>query len=169
MPETSLKSLMASCTDFEEEETLLQHMGKTMGVVVNWSPKCHTEIAGEGIEYSWGCAKNHYWRVVLDKKRGRDNFLRTVRECISETIITREKVQKFARHARRYVLGYHVLWQIQQGVIKDSSNSEEQTSTSDNLAIIPAKLEQMVKKFKTHRCAMEFDHGFCKTIFKEEN
>ena len=76
-------------------------------------------------------------------------------------IITRERVQKFARRARRYVLGYHVLWQIQQGVIKDSSNSEEQTSTSDNLAIIPAKLEQMVKKFKTHRCTMDFDHGFC--------
>jgi hypothetical protein len=71
--------------------------------------------------------------------------------------------------ARRYVLGYHVLWQIQQGVIKDSSNSEEQTLTSDNLAIIPANLEQMVKKLKTHRCTMDFDHGFCKTIFKEEN
>jgi hypothetical protein len=59
---------MASCTDFEEEETLLQHMGKTMGVVVDRSPKCHAEIAGEGIEYSWGCAKNHYRRVLLDKK-----------------------------------------------------------------------------------------------------
>jgi len=66
MPETSLKSLMASCTDFEEEETLLQHIGKTMGVVFDRSPKCHAEIASEGIEYSWGCAKNHYWRVLLD-------------------------------------------------------------------------------------------------------
>ena len=85
------------------------------------------------------------------------------------TIITRERVQKFSRRARRYVLGYHVLWQMQQGIITVSSNSKEQTSTSDNLAIIPAKLEQMVKKFKTHRCAMDFDHGFCKTIFKQEN
>jgi hypothetical protein len=24
------------------------------------------------------------------------------------------------------------------------------------------------QKFKTHRCAMDFDHGFCKTIFKQE-
>ncbi len=69
MPETSLKSLMASCTDFEEEETLLQHMGKTMGVVIDQTPRCHAEIAGEGIEYSWGCAKNnHYQRVLLDRK-----------------------------------------------------------------------------------------------------
>jgi hypothetical protein len=104
-------------------------------------------------------------RIIIGEffwiKKGKRQFLRTVRECISETIITREKVQNFARRARCYVLGYHVLWQIQQGVIKDSSNSEEQTSTSDSLAIIPAKLEQMVKKIKTHRCTMDFDHGFC--------
>ena len=51
MPETSLKSLMAGCMDFEEEETLLQYMGTQMGVVVDRSPKCHAEIAGEDIEY----------------------------------------------------------------------------------------------------------------------
>ena len=169
IPASSLKSLMESCTNCKEEETLLQHMGTKMGIVIDRTPKCHAKIAGEGIQYSWGCAKNHYRRVLLDKKRGRENFIRTVRECMSETIITRERVQKFSRRARRYVLGYHVLWQMQQGIITDSSNSEEQTSTSDNLAIIPAKLEQMVKKFKTHRCAMDFDHGFCKTIFKQEN
>jgi hypothetical protein len=60
IPASSLKSLMESCTDFEEEETLLQHMGTKMGIVVDRTPKCHAEIAGEGIEYSWGCAKNHY-------------------------------------------------------------------------------------------------------------
>ena len=41
--------------------------------------------------------------------------------------------------------------------------------SSGNDAIVPIKLEQMVKQFKTHRCAMDFDHGFCKTIFKEED
>ncbi len=68
MLETSLKSLMAGCMDFKEEETMLQYMGTQMGVVVDRGPKCHAEIAGEGIEYSWGCMKNHYQRVLLDKK-----------------------------------------------------------------------------------------------------
>jgi hypothetical protein len=54
----ALKSLMASCLDFEEEETLLQSTGREMGVLVDWTPKCHCELAGKGIEYSWGCAKN---------------------------------------------------------------------------------------------------------------
>jgi len=62
IPASSLKSLMESCTDFKEEETLLQHMGTKKGIVVDRTPKCHAEIAGESIEYSWGCAR----RVLLD-------------------------------------------------------------------------------------------------------
>jgi hypothetical protein len=111
--------------------------------------------------------KNHYRRVLLDKKQGRENFIKMVRECISEKIITRDRVQKFSRCTRRYVLGYHVLRQMQQGIIHDP-DSKELKAANDNLAIIPAKLEQMVKKFKMHRCAMDFDHGFCKTTFKQE-
>jgi hypothetical protein len=56
---------------------------------------------------------------------------------------------------------------MQQGIIHDP-DSKELKAAKDNLAIILAKLEQMVKKFKTHRCTMDFDHGFCKTIFKQE-
>ena len=52
IPETSLKHLMSSCTDFEEEETMLQSMATMMRVQVYRSPKCHCEIAGEGIEYA---------------------------------------------------------------------------------------------------------------------
>ena len=66
--ETSLKFLMASCTDFEEEETMLQSMASKMGVLVDRSPKCHCEIAGEGIEYSWALSKNHYQSILLDRK-----------------------------------------------------------------------------------------------------
>ncbi len=65
----ALKSLMANCLDFEEEETLLQSMGREMGVLVDQTPKCHFEMAGEGIEYSWGCAKNSF-RYVPVKRKG---------------------------------------------------------------------------------------------------
>ena len=63
----SLKSLKGNCLDFEEEETLLQSMGMEMGVLAVRTPKCHCELAGERIEYSWGCAKNFYCRVSLTK------------------------------------------------------------------------------------------------------
>ena len=64
--------------------------------------------------------------------------------------------------------GYHVLNQMQQGLLA-SSNAEELMSGETNLAIILTKLKQMVKKFKTHRCAMDFDYSFCKTIYKEDS
>ena len=32
---TSLKAIISNCTDFEEEETMLQAMGRSMGVIVN--------------------------------------------------------------------------------------------------------------------------------------
>jgi len=57
-----------------------------------------------------------------------------------------------------------VLWQMHQGTIK---NIDETISSSNDeqLYIIPQKLEKMVKQFKTHRCALDFDYSFCKTVF----
>ncbi len=50
--DSSLKYLLGNCTDFKEEETMLQSMGTKMGILVDCTPKCHPELAGEGIEYS---------------------------------------------------------------------------------------------------------------------
>ncbi len=59
-PTTSLKYKLSSCKDFEEEESILQSMGRKLGVLVDHTPKCHCELAGEGIEYAWGCSKIYY-------------------------------------------------------------------------------------------------------------
>jgi hypothetical protein len=64
-PHTSLKYLMGNCKDFEEEDSLLQLMGRKMGVLVNCTPQCHCELTGKGIEYFWGCAKNFYHCLPL--------------------------------------------------------------------------------------------------------
>jgi len=57
---------------------------------------------------------------------------------------------------------------MKQGLIEGSDSLELQDDNSNSQAIIPANLEQMVKKFKTHRCTMDFDHSFCKAIYREE-
>ena len=87
-PETSLKHLMSSCTDFEEEETMLQLMATLMHIQVDQSPKCHCEVAGEGIEYTWAFAKNHYRRILLEQKRGKEKFMNSVRLCMSREVLT---------------------------------------------------------------------------------
>jgi hypothetical protein len=106
---TSLLELTANCADFENEETLLQTKGREMGILVDRTPKCHCELAGEGIEYSWGCAKNLYWRQPLKMKRGKETFRGTVRRCFSREIITVERVRLFSQRARAYMLAYQLL------------------------------------------------------------
>jgi len=66
--EISLCHLMENCADFQEEETMLQATACQMGVEVDRSPKFHCELAGEGIEYAWSCAKNYYRWLLLEKK-----------------------------------------------------------------------------------------------------
>jgi len=69
-----------------------------MGIAIDRTPKCHCELAGEGIEYAWGCAKNYYQhQILLDRKGGKDNFIASIRKSISRDVLTRDKMQKFAR------------------------------------------------------------------------
>jgi hypothetical protein len=70
--DSSLKYLLGNCTDFEEEETMLQSMGTKMGILVDCTPKCHPELAGEGIEYSWGCSKNCYRKLPISEEKKRE-------------------------------------------------------------------------------------------------
>ena len=63
---TSLKDMMADLPDFVEEKTLLQYHAESRSIedgqqiLLIRSPKCHPEVAGEGIEYDWGGAKKWY-------------------------------------------------------------------------------------------------------------
>jgi hypothetical protein len=80
---TSLKHLMSNYKDFIEKESSLQSNGWKMGIIIDWMLKCHCELAGEGVEYSWACAKNEYWKKLIRQKKSKDLFKTTVRECLS--------------------------------------------------------------------------------------
>jgi hypothetical protein len=57
---------------------------------------------------------------------------------------------------------------MKHALIEGSNSQELQDENSNSKAIIPAKLEQMVKKFKMHQCAMDFDHSYCMVMYREE-
>ena len=72
--ETGLRGLMRKCINFIKEETILQTNAFKMverkdHIIIEHTPKCHPRIYGEGIEYFWGCAKNYYRRLSLNKKK----------------------------------------------------------------------------------------------------
>jgi hypothetical protein len=41
---------MSNCLEYEEEETLLQSMGREMGILVDRTPRCHCGLVDKGIE-----------------------------------------------------------------------------------------------------------------------
>ena len=67
----SLNKILSCCDDFKNELTLLQYTGleigrdKKINVNIDRSPKCHPEVAGEGIEYTWACSKMYLRRQPL--------------------------------------------------------------------------------------------------------
>ena len=50
---TSVLRILRECKDFKEELTQLQCICSKFGVSVCFTPKCHPEIAGVGIECCW--------------------------------------------------------------------------------------------------------------------
>jgi hypothetical protein len=62
-----LKHHMAQHSDFQDKETLMQHHGKSPGVKVDQTPKCHCKMAGEGLEHSWARAKGFHCRLIESK------------------------------------------------------------------------------------------------------
>jgi len=144
----SLKCLMASCLDFAQELTALQHVGSELGVSVIITPKSHCELAGEGIEYSWGVTKGVYRRKPLNSKRGKQSFKVLVHECTSREILSTKTVRKLSRRARAYISAYYSLY-------------ESKHNGDDNTQVLTLPLiERVVKAFKNHRAAIDFDAGF---------
>jgi len=166
----SLKNLLRSCRDFQEEESLLQSMGRKMGVIVDRTPKCHCELAGEGIEYSWGCAKNYYRMLPIREKKSKELFKESVRKCLDqETVLTKERIRAFSRRARQYTMAYYAL-QLHQ----ENAQQQEQWFDYDNRPphrdqLSAVKIESMFKEFKTHRSAIDFDSQFIKSVIVKQD
>ena len=98
--ENSLLRLMKKCRDLSEEDTQLQYIGSKLGAIVDRTLKFHPELAGEGIEYSWGCTKSLYRMLKLKGKRF--FFGECVRHFISNDISTTDLVRKYSVNSRRY-------------------------------------------------------------------
>ncbi len=47
-------AILADYADFLSEKTCLMYLEERLGVEVDRSTKSHPELAGEGIEHSWG-------------------------------------------------------------------------------------------------------------------
>jgi len=140
------------------EKSQLEYVCESLGVEALITTKYHAEYAGEGIEYSWGASKAVYRRYPLASKKGKENFDKLVSKCISRELLTNDRIRKFSRRARSYMLTYKSLDYIHE------DGGEESKMTSNT--ITHTKIESMKKILKSHRAALDFDRAFVVTSIK---
>jgi len=161
---SSLQNLLANCVDFANEESALQHLGRHLGLQVVHTPKFHAELAGEGIEHSWACAKGDYRRRPLSDKRGLNNFKNLVQTSCGPDVLTKERACKFSRRARAYMCTCCLLDQQNEGVVAADGGNNVGDATKQQTLF--QEIERLQKRFKSHRCALDFDSGFVNAVVK---
>ena len=167
--------MMAKCVDFRDEESCLEYIARLLGVTVDFTPKFHAELAGEGIEYLWAYSKGYYRRCPMKEKKGRESFKKLVRKCTDpKEALTRDRAIKFSGRSRSYICTYYWL------ELQERKRSEQEAAATggnqdeEALALAPrqmlhfAAIERMKKKFRTHRCALDFDAGFVNAFLREQ-
>jgi len=147
------------CADFLNEEGMLQYIATKIGVTVLLTPKCHAELAGEGIEhYIWACSKGAYRNLSLKEKKGKENFNASVLHRLSEQIVTIRRIRKFARRVCQYLMAYHAI---------DSGQVDQQTQQGYS-KYGPVALTRLINEFKTHQCAFHFDYKFVRSVMNDD-
>ncbi|CAM9660150.1 unnamed protein product [Ectocarpus sp. 12 AP-2014] len=139
--EKNVEKVLQALTDFESERTALQYLVESRGHILLLSPKCHPEIAGVGIEYSWGFSKQRFRRKYNDEvpKHLHANIEKSM--C-REKHLTIGRVRRFARRTRDYCRAYR---EIQLGA-----------ADGQGLQLV----EKMRNTQKAHRNILDMEPGF---------
>ncbi|CAM9816199.1 unnamed protein product [Sphacelaria rigidula] len=98
-------TVLANLPVFKQEKGALQAVVEGRGHILVVSPKFHPEVAGVGIGYSWGKAKQTYHREINDEVP--ENLHRNiVRSLCVENVLTLERMHRFARRTRDFCRAY---------------------------------------------------------------
>jgi hypothetical protein len=180
---TSTTLLLAKQPDFIGELTLLQYYATKLGVTADRTPKCHPELAGEGIEYLWALAKLFYRGARIERKRNRNMFNRLVQECLcGKKNLHLARARGCSRRAREYMLAYKAIEQLQKeesDLVCHTTNESCSSALSKNnckqrramkTEYVPAiemnhqLIEKTIKTYKSHRNAATFDVAFVQSL-----
>ena len=81
-------------------------------------------------------------------------------------MLTRDRIEKFASRARAYICTYHHL-QEQSASWPCSTNTDEPVPVVVKQELLYTEIERLMKAFKGHRCALDFDRGFVNSQLKK--
>ena len=77
-----IRAKIQECSDFANEVLQLQHIASKLSLAVVMTPKAHLELAGQGIEYSWGYSKFTFRRKNVGGDKAK-NLEANIKQAIS--------------------------------------------------------------------------------------
>ena len=104
-PEKKMDTFLSNLPDFKGEMSALQNKMYSCGHILLLSPKFHPEVAGIGIEYSWGMSKLKFRREI-NNENPKDLHENIVKSMCRESILTVPRVRRFARRTRVFCHPY---------------------------------------------------------------
>lgn len=139
--EKNVNNVLQALPNFKNERTALQHIVESRGHILMLSPKCHPEVAGVGIESSWGFSKQKFRRVYNDEVP-EHLHANIAKSMCTEKHLTIGRVRRFTRRTRDYCRAYRDL--ALRGVVAKSKDM----------------IEKMRNKQKVHRNIIDMEPGF---------
>ena len=130
------------------EKTLLVHYGEELGCIIDRSPKCTPEIAGDGIEFDWAMSKLWYRKQPWEDKKKKENFEKLVNESMSDKVLSIERTRLFSGRSRLNMFSYYIL---------DRDGDEAPT---------PSDVKKYKDKRKSHTCCLDEEHGYFSAIVR---
>ena len=128
---------LEACPEYFIETTIIEELFVRRGHILIMSPKGHPELAGVGVEYSWGKSKLEFRRS--NEARNKENLERLVLASLSLEVLPLARIRKFARKARSMRELY--------------KNKEVDTTRME-------VIERLAKKAKTHRSTLDQSYAF---------
>ncbi len=142
-PELDAPLVLSQCEDFANEIGALDHQLRLRGHRLILSPKCHPELAGIGIEYSWGKVKMIFRSEFNNGKAS--ELMENVEASITPDVLPLERVWRYSRRTRDYMRAYQLM-----------AEHPDLSPEDQSFRLI----EAVCKKYKTHRNMGEIARDF---------
>ena len=84
--------------------------------------------------------------------------------------LTRERIEKYASREQAYICMYHHLQQAMEAAIAcklQDLNAPPRTTPPMQRQLLYTEIERLMRAFKGHRCALDFDRGFVNSQLRE--
>jgi hypothetical protein len=117
-------------------------------------------VAGEGIEFVWGAGKVSFWFHPLQDKKTKESFFNLVHYCLSDKVLSTDRVHSFVRRARQYMLAYKCISE------KIEVADEDVKKVNKMSHLLMEKCVKLFHRQKTHQSAVDFDNGFIKGVME---